>query len=77
MKPTLSNQNWAECKICLILELTNPAIMGIMATVHMTQSEVTQEFAAVLKQLHLGVEVVVEQDHRPVAVIRLPARYAG
>ena len=45
-----------------------------MATIHMKQSEVTQDFAAVLKQLHMGVEVVVEQDLRPVAVIRLPTR---
>ncbi|HEY3457726.1 MAG TPA: hypothetical protein VGK64_24315 [Bryobacteraceae bacterium] len=45
-----------------------------MATVHMTDNEVTNNFAAVLEKIRNGVEVVVEQDHRPVAVIRSPRR---
>lgn len=45
-----------------------------MATVHMTYTEVANNFAAVLENIRKGVEVVVEQDHRPVAVIRLPKR---
>jgi antitoxin (DNA-binding transcriptional repressor) of toxin-antitoxin stability system len=40
-----------------------------MAQVHMTEAEVTKNFAAVLEKLRQGAEVVVEQDHRPVAVI--------
>jgi antitoxin (DNA-binding transcriptional repressor) of toxin-antitoxin stability system len=41
-----------------------------MATVHMTESEVAHDLRAVLAKVKKGVEVVVEQDHRPVAVIR-------
>ena len=44
-----------------------------MATVHMTDTEVTNNFAAVLENIRKGVEVVVEQDHRPVALIPLAA----
>ncbi len=40
----------------------------------MTESEVTENFAAVLEKIRTGVEVVVEQNHRAVAVIRSPAR---
>ena len=43
-----------------------------MATVHMSDSEVTNDFAAVLEKVRQGVEVVVEQDHRPVALIKQP-----
>jgi len=45
-----------------------------MATVHMTYNEVSNNFAAVLENIRKGLEVVVEQDHRPVALIRLPRR---
>jgi antitoxin (DNA-binding transcriptional repressor) of toxin-antitoxin stability system len=45
-----------------------------MATVHMTYNEVSNNFAAVLENIRNGVEVVVEQDHRPVALIRAPKR---
>ena len=45
-----------------------------MEQVHMTEAEVTGNFAAVLEKLHQGAEVVVQQDHRPVAVIRPPKR---
>ena len=45
-----------------------------MAQVYMTEAEVTKDFAAVLKKLKSGVEVIVEQDRRPVAVIRPPKR---
>jgi len=43
-----------------------------MATVHMTDNEVTSNFAAVLDKIRKGVEVIVEQDNRPVALIRSP-----
>lgn len=42
----------------------------------MTEAEVTSNFAAVLEKLKQGDEVIVEQDHRPVAVIK-PARGPG
>jgi antitoxin (DNA-binding transcriptional repressor) of toxin-antitoxin stability system len=41
-----------------------------MERVYMTEAEVASDFAAVLERLTQGAEVVVEQDHRPVAVIR-------
>jgi antitoxin (DNA-binding transcriptional repressor) of toxin-antitoxin stability system len=43
-----------------------------MATVHMTESEVARDLHAVLDKVQQGVEVIIEQDHRPVAVIRSP-----
>lgn len=36
----------------------------------MSEAEVTRNFAAVLERLAQGDEVIVEQDHRPVAVIK-------
>ena len=40
-----------------------------MERVRMTDAEVANNFAAVLEKLRHWAEVVVEQDHRPVAVI--------
>jgi antitoxin (DNA-binding transcriptional repressor) of toxin-antitoxin stability system len=50
------------------------AMIESMATVHMSYNEVSNNFAAVLENIRKGVEVVVEQDHRPVALICLPTR---
>jgi antitoxin (DNA-binding transcriptional repressor) of toxin-antitoxin stability system len=47
--------------------------MGLM-TVHMTDQEVAKNFSAVLAKIREGAEVIVEQDHRPVALIRSPKR---
>jgi antitoxin (DNA-binding transcriptional repressor) of toxin-antitoxin stability system len=44
--------------------------MEAMATVHMSEAEVARDLHAVLAQVQQGVEIVIEQDHRPVAVIR-------
>jgi antitoxin (DNA-binding transcriptional repressor) of toxin-antitoxin stability system len=44
-------------------------MMEDMEQVHMTEAEVANNFAAVLEKLKHGTEVVVERDHRPVAVI--------
>jgi len=44
----------------------------ILAILHMTEAEVVKDIAAVLAQVRKGVEVVVEQDNRAVAVIRPP-----
>lgn len=41
-------------------------------TVHITESDVENNFAAVLAKIRQGIEIAVEQDHRPVAVIRSP-----
>jgi antitoxin (DNA-binding transcriptional repressor) of toxin-antitoxin stability system len=48
--------------------------MEAMATVHMSEAEVARDLHAVLAKVQQGVEVVIEQDHRPVAVIRSPIR---
>jgi antitoxin (DNA-binding transcriptional repressor) of toxin-antitoxin stability system len=41
-----------------------------MAQVHMSEAEVSKDFAAVLEKVRQGAEVVVEQDNLPVAVIK-------
>jgi len=40
----------------------------------MTESELARDLHAVLAKVQQGVEVVIEQDHQPVAVIRSPLR---
>jgi len=42
-------------------------------TVRITESELAGDTHAVLEKVQAGVEVVVEQDNRPVAVIKMPA----
>ncbi len=41
-----------------------------MATVHMSEAELARDLHSVLAKVQQGIEIVVEQDHRPVAVIR-------
>ncbi|MCP5111021.1 MAG: hypothetical protein GY953_09320 [bacterium] len=43
-----------------------------MAQVHMSEAEVARDLRSVLDKVRQGVEVVVEQDARPVAVIKTP-----
>ncbi|MBI1788653.1 MAG: hypothetical protein HYR60_14020 [Acidobacteria bacterium] len=38
----------------------------------MTEAEVARDLQAVLAKVQAGVEVIVERDHHPVAVIKLP-----
>ncbi len=45
-----------------------------IARVRITEDELARDTHAVLAKVQEGVEVIVEQDHRPVAVIRLPHR---
>lgn len=45
-----------------------------MARVRITEDELARDTQAVLTKVKQGVEVIVEHDHRPVAVIRLPHR---
>ena len=45
-----------------------------MAQVHMTEAEVSQNFADVLEKIQRGAEVIVERDAQPVAVIKPPQR---
>ena len=49
--------------------------MTVMATtIHMSEAEVARDLHAVLEKVQQGVEVVIEQDHKPVAVIRAQRR---
>jgi antitoxin (DNA-binding transcriptional repressor) of toxin-antitoxin stability system len=43
-----------------------------MNQVYMTEAEVARNLHEVLTKVQQGIEVVVEQNHRPVAVIRSP-----
>ena len=47
-------------------------MMENMAQVHMTEAELARDLHGVLEKVRNGVEVVIEQDHRPVAVIKPP-----
>ena len=41
-------------------------------TVHMTEAELTRNLHAILAKVRQGVEVVIEQDSLPVAVLKSP-----
>ena len=43
-----------------------------MAQLHMTEAEVARDLHTVLEKVRQGAEVIVEQDSRPVAVIKAP-----
>ena len=43
-----------------------------MATMRISEAELARDIHAVLAKVQEGVEVIVEQDHRPVAVIKTP-----
>jgi antitoxin (DNA-binding transcriptional repressor) of toxin-antitoxin stability system len=45
-----------------------------MAQLHMSEAEVARNFAAVLERVRQGAEVVIEQDARPVAVLKSTPR---
>lgn len=41
-----------------------------MAALHISEAELARDLHAVLEQVRQGGEVFVEQDHRPVAIIK-------
>ena len=43
-----------------------------MGTLRITEAELARDIHAVLAKVQEGAEVIVEQDHRPVAVIKTP-----
>ena len=51
--------------------MPRPAIIKDM-TVHLTEAELARDLHAVLEKVRQGVEVVIEQDNRPVAVLKAP-----
>ena len=48
-------------------------MIGDMSTVRITESELARDVHAVLEKVQQGVEVIVEQNHRPVALIKAPS----
>jgi hypothetical protein len=49
-------------------------MMVNMVVLRVTESELASDIHGVLAKVREGVEVIVDQDHRPVAVIRLLQR---
>jgi antitoxin (DNA-binding transcriptional repressor) of toxin-antitoxin stability system len=47
-------------------------MVEVMATVRITEAELARDLHVVLAPVREGVEVIVETDHRPVAVIKAP-----
>jgi antitoxin (DNA-binding transcriptional repressor) of toxin-antitoxin stability system len=45
-------------------------MIGSMAALHISEAELARDLHAVLEQVRQGGEVVVEQDHRPVAIMK-------
>lgn len=43
-------------------------------TLRITEAELARDIPGVLAKVREGAEVIVEQDHRPVAVIKTPNR---
>ena len=46
--------------------------MRNIMTVHMTEAELARDVHAVLEKVRQGVEVVIEEGNRPVAVLKAP-----
>jgi antitoxin (DNA-binding transcriptional repressor) of toxin-antitoxin stability system len=44
--------------------------MKAMATVHMTEAELARDLHEVLAKVRQGTEVVIEQDQRPIAILK-------
>ncbi len=47
-----------------------------MATVHMIEAELARDLHSVLEKVQQGTEIVIEQDHRAVAVL-VPSKPRG
>lgn len=44
--------------------------MRTMEIVHMSEAEVARDLHAVLAKVQQGFEIVIEQDHRPIVVLK-------
>ena len=49
-------------------------MMENVARIHITEADLVRELHDVLAKVQQGLEVIVEHDHRPIAVIRRPHR---
>jgi antitoxin (DNA-binding transcriptional repressor) of toxin-antitoxin stability system len=45
-------------------------MIGSMAALHISEAELARDLHAVLERVRQGGEIVVEQDHRPVAIMK-------
>ena len=45
-------------------------MIEVMLQVHMTEAEIAGNFAAAMEKVKQGLEVVVEYEHQPVAVLK-------
>jgi hypothetical protein len=45
-------------------------MIGSMAGLHISEAELARDLHAILEQVRLGREIVVEQDHQPVAIMK-------
>ena len=45
-------------------------MIGSMAALHISEADLARNLHAILEQVRQGGEVVVEQDHRPVAIMK-------
>lgn len=52
--------------------LPSRRMMENMAQVHMTEAELARDLHAVLEKVRQGVEIVVDRNDQPVAVIKPP-----
>ena len=51
-------------------------MMGEMTQLHITEAEASRDFAAVLRRIGHGEEVVVDRDGMPVAIVKPPPAVA-
>jgi antitoxin (DNA-binding transcriptional repressor) of toxin-antitoxin stability system len=49
-------------------------MIDAMSTVRITEKELAHDVHGVLEQVRQGIEVIIEENHRPVAVIKIPAQ---
>jgi uncharacterized protein YbaP (TraB family) len=47
-------------------------MMEDVAPIHMTEAELARDLHGALEKVENGAEIVIERDHRPVAVIKTP-----
>lgn len=48
------------------------AIIKEMTSVHITEAELARDTHGILAKVRDGIEVIIEQDYRPIAVIKTP-----
>lgn len=56
----------------LTAAMPNRGIILHMATIHISEAEAARDFAGLLARVRAGAEVVIEDDSRPIAVLRSP-----